>query len=258
MTEAGTGAPAAPAMGVVQKLVGVLFSPGKTFEAIAAAKPGWDWVVPMILLAVCVTVYQSIATPRFDKEGAIAETMAKIDANPRIPADQKAGIEERVRGQFEMGEKPVMRVVGVVVMLLPAFLVSFMYWGIAKAFGKTPKYMQLVAGYSWCLVVPAIYWLLTALVVMPRDKLGLFETQNMLLLKSNAGAFMGPDSGAALVTLLSFVDVFVIWGLALRATMLEKIVGFGKGGAWAVAGTLLGLWVLIRAGLAALGQMFGG
>ena len=257
MTEAGPGAPPAPEIGVFQKLVGVFFSPGKTFEAVAA-KPGWDWIVPMIVLAACVTLYQSIATPRFDKEGAIAETMAKIEANPRIPENQRAGIEDRVRSQFEMSEKPVMRVIGVVTMLLPPFVVGLIYWGIAKAFGKNPKYLQLVAGYAWCLLAPAVYWLLTALVVMPRDKLGLFETQNMLLLKSNPAAFMGPDSAAAIVTLLSFVDVFVIWGLFLRATMLEKVAGFGKGGAWAVAGTLLGLWVLIRAGLAALGQMFGG
>lgn len=252
-----SAAPAAPEMGVLQKLVGVIFSPGKTFAAIAA-KPGWDWVVPLILLALCVSVYQTVTTSRFDKEGAIAETMAKIEANPRIPADQKAGIEQRVRGQFEMGEKPLWRIVGVVAMMIPVFLVGLIYWGAARAFGKRPGYMQLVAGYSWCLVATAIYWLLTAVVVLPRDKLGLFETQNMLLLKSNPAAFMGQGSGAGLVTLLSFVDVFVIWGLVLRSTMLEKVAGFSKGASWAVAGTLLGLWVLIRAGLAALGQMFGG
>ena len=258
MTESGIGAPAAPGMGVVQKLVGVLFSPGKTFEAIAASKPGWDWLVPIVLLMLCAVVYQSVTTPRFDKEGAIAETMAKIEANPRIPAEQKQEIAKNVRGQFEMGEKPLWRVVGALAMLIPVFAVSLIYWGIAKAFGKTPTYMKLVAGYSWCLIAPAIYWLLTAAVVFPRDKLGLFETQNMLLLKSNPAAFMGPDSGAAIVTLLSFVDVFVIWGLFLRATMLEKVAGFKTGAAWGVAGTVLGLWVLIRAGLAALGQMFGG
>jgi hypothetical protein len=69
---------------------------------------------------------------------------------------------------------------------------------------------------------------------------------------------MGQGSNIGLVTLLSYVDVFVLWGLYLRATMLEKVAGFGKGSSWAVAGTVLGLWILIRVALAALGQMFGG
>ena len=257
MTEAGTGAPSAPSMGLVEKLTGIFFSPAKVFAAVAG-KPGWDWIVPLVFLAVCVLTYQGILQKRFDKEAAISETMAKIEANPRIPADQKAGIEERVRGQFEWGEKPIGKVISVLTMLVPVFVVPLLYKGISAAFGLKAGYMKLVAGYAWCMVVTGLYWLLGGVVALPRSDIPLFEMQHMLVLKSNPAAFMGQASSVALVTMLSFVDVFVIWGLFLRATMLEKVAGFGKGASWAVAGTVLGLWILIRAALAALGQMFGG
>lgn len=257
MTEAGTGAPTAPSMGLVEKLTGIFFSPAKVFAAVAG-RPGWDWAVPLVLLAVCVLTYQAILQTRFDKEAAIAETMAKIEANPRIPAEQKAGIEKQVRGQFEWGEKPLGKVISVATMLVPVFFVPLLYKGIAAAFGLKAGYMKLVSGYAWCMVVTSLYWLLGGIVALPRSDIPLFEMQHMLVLKSNPAAFMGQGSSVAIVTILSFVDLFVIWGLFLRATMLEKVAGFSKGASWAVAGTVLGLWILIRVALAALGQMFGG
>ena len=55
---------------------------------------------------------------------------------------------------------------------------------------------------------------------------------------------------------ITSVVAVVLGVIGMRACAPGGVARRGRG--FAVAGTVLGLWVLIRAGLAALGQMFGG
>jgi hypothetical protein len=85
----------------------VLFSPAKTFESIAR-KPGWDWVIPMVLLMAGVVILQSIAVPKIDVDEAVAQQMKvteKMMGN-EIPADKRDEIEEQIRDQFDAAEAP--------------------------------------------------------------------------------------------------------------------------------------------------------
>jgi hypothetical protein len=63
------------------------------------------------------------------------------------------------------------------------------------------------------------------------------------LIKANPTLFFSGKDMPVLTTLLSTIDVFVIWGLVLAAIGLHKIGKISKGSAWAIVliVTLFGL-----------------
>src|SRR4030095_4048735 len=93
-------------MGVVQRLLGVFTSPSKTFEDIAA-RPGWDWLVPVALTIACFVVLQSLALPKIDTEQAYKDQMklmSKFTAN--MNDAQREEFERRTREGIEAQKKP--------------------------------------------------------------------------------------------------------------------------------------------------------
>jgi hypothetical protein len=96
---AGTSTPPlGPEPGALARVFGVFMSPAKTFESIAR-KPGWDWLVPVVLLMVASFIAQSAMLPKMDVDEAVKTQMKFIDkmAKGSIPAEKRAEIEQKTR-----------------------------------------------------------------------------------------------------------------------------------------------------------------
>jgi hypothetical protein len=137
------------------------------------------------------------------------------------------------------------------------FLVPLIYHGAAAAWGKSGRYPAVLSAYAHAQVPTLIRGALTVAIAYPRDKL---DPEGMArLLKSNVGAFLDPESTPkALLALLTNLDIFDLWAVALAAIALPRVTRLSQGAATAV---VVGLWlvyVLIVTGLAALGAAFGG
>lgn len=250
----------APEMGVVARLTGVLFSPAKTFESIAR-KPGWDWLVPVVLVMAAFFVSQSATVTKIDVDGAVKAQMKFVDkmAKGNLTEAKRAEIEEQTRAGIEKGKSPVRRALNTLFVFIPVFFVPLVYFGITAAFGKKAKYLTVVAGYAYTQVIQVFPQLLTAVVAWPLKTLDAQDVQFARVLKSNVGAFLDFETTSkAVLALASSVDVFDIWAFFVGSIALSKTTKLTPGGArWAVGG-VWGVYILIKMALGGVLSAFMG
>ena len=241
-------APGGEDLGPVARLTGVLFSPGKTFEAIAR-KPGWDWLLPVVLVMAAFFAMQSATVPKIDVDDAVKTQMKFIDkmAGGDMPEAQRAEVERQTREGFEKGKSPVRRALTTLLVLIPVLFVPAVYHGLAAAFGKKTKYMTVLSGYAYTQVIQVVPLLLTAVVAWPRDMLDAMDVQFGRVLKSNVGAFLDFDTTSkAVLALTSSIDVFDIWAFLVGSIAVSKTTRFSAGGARLVVGGVWGAYILVK------------
>lgn len=234
-------------MGVVQRLIGVYTSPSKTFEDIAA-RPGWDWLVPVGLIIAGFLVLQSLAVPKIDMEQAFKDQMKMMERfSANMNDAQKAEMEKNVREGLEAQKNPGRRAVGALFIVAFVLVVPAIYRGIAAAFGKKATYKRLLAGYAYTWMIYLIPMLLTILIVATRSEVDPNELQFARLLKSNLAAFLDYETTSKpLLAILSSVDVFDIWGYIVGSISVSKMTDFTRKGAYAVVGSVWGLYILLK------------
>ena len=248
--------PAGQEMGAFEKLVGVFLSPAKTFASVAR-KPGSDWLVPVALLVVLVLVASFTVNPKLDVDGAVQQTMKRIEQRQPLDDAKREQIEGAVRRQMGFMVSGPGRFLTPLVVLVPLFLVPLFYHGIAAAFGASTRYMTVVAGYAWVQMVQFVKGIIGIAVAAPRSTIDFNEAQN--LVRSNLGAFLDAESTSKpLLAVATSVDLFEIWGLVLGSIMLSRTTRLSKNTATVAVVSLWVVWVLCKVAGAALGAAFGG
>jgi hypothetical protein len=241
MTESteGSSVPIGPEPGPLARVIGVFTSPAKTFESIAR-KPGWDWLVPVVLVMIASFIAQSAMLPKMDIDDAVKTQMRFIDkmAKGSIPEAKRAEIEAQTRQKMEASTKPVRRALNTLFLFIPLLLVPAIYHGLAAAFGAKTSYFKTLNGYAYTTVIQVVPLLLTAAVAFPQATLDTSDIQFFRVLKSNVAAFMPWETtNKALLGLLSSVDVFDIWAFLIGSIAVSKVTRFSpKGARWVVAG----------------------
>lgn len=249
-----------PEPGPLARLMGVFFSPAKTFESIAR-KPGWDWLVPVILIMVGSFIAQSVMLPKMDVDDAVKTQMKFIDkmAKGSIPEDKRAEIERNTRASMEAGKSPVRRILNTLFIFIPVLLVPLIYHGLAAAFNAKTSYKKVLAGYAYTWSIYLVPLLLSAVVAIPRDKLDATDIQFQRVLKSNVGAFLDFDTTSkVLLALLSSVDVFDIWAFFVGAIALSKTTRLSSAAAKYVVGGVWLAYILLKVCLALMYSAFMG
>ena len=244
-------------MGVVQRLFGVYTSPSKTFEDIAA-RPGWDWLLPVALIIAGFFALQSLALPKIDVDQAVKDQMKMMGRFAQNMTDaQRAEMEKGMREGFEAQKNPARRAVGGLVILGVVLFVPALYRGISAAFGRKATYKRLVAGYAYTWMIYLIPTVLTILIVATRSEIDPNELQYSRVLKSNLAALLDFETTSKpLLGFLSSIDIFDIWGFVVGSIAVSKMTEFTRKGAYAVVGSVWGLYTLIKVCLGAfLGLM---
>jgi hypothetical protein len=260
MSEATGGAPSGPELGTLARLTGVFFSPGKTFESIAR-KPGWDWLVPVVLLMTAFFVSQSATMPKVDVDDAVKTQMKFVDkmSGGNMDAKKREEIVEQTRLGMEKQKSPVRRGLNTLFIFIPVLIVPLIYHGLASAFGTKTKYMTVVAGYAYTQIIQVIPALLTAAVAWPQESFNLTDIQYARVLKSNLGAFLDFDTtNKAILAVASSVDVFDIWAFFIGSIALSKTTRFSPRGAKYVVGGVWAAYILLKMCLGGLYSAFTG
>jgi hypothetical protein len=249
-----------PEPGALGRVVGVFFSPGKTFESIAR-KPGWDWLVPVVLVMAAFFVSQSATVTKIDVDDAVKTQMKFVDkmAGGNLTAEKRAEIVEQTRQSMEKQKSPVRRGLNTLFIFIPVLIVPLIYHGLAAAFGAKTKYLTVVAGYAYTQVIQILPQLLTAAVAWPRETLDASDVQFARVLKSNLGAFLDFDTTSkALLAVASSVDVFDIWAFFIGSIALSKTTRFSpKGARYTVGGVWLA-YILLKVAFGGIYSAFTG
>jgi Yip1-like protein len=257
MTESTTALTPVADPSPIVKIIGVFTSPSKTFEAIAR-KPGWDWLVPMALLMLAIFVYSVIVTPRIDDAAFIQQVMKKIEANPNIPEQARDNARARMEKQFAFSKKPIGRAIGSVIFAALIFVVPAVWFAVAAMFGVRKTYLGIVACYAYVQLVQVIWWVLAAIVAIPKEGIDVFDAQLFRILKSSPGDFMSLEgNNRFLVMVASYIDPFEIVAIILGGIALSKATSFTRKGATIAVFSVWVVWVLLVACQQQLSAMFG-
>jgi hypothetical protein len=249
-----------PEPGPLARVIGVIFSPEKTFASIAR-KPGWDWLVPCFLVMAAFFVSQSATITKIDVDDAVKTQMKFVDkmAKGNLTPEKRAEIVEQTRQGFEKQKSPVRRGLNTLFLFIPVLIVPLIYHGLAAAFGAKTRYLTVVAGYAYTQVIQIFPQLLTALVAMPQEKLDNSDVQFARVLKSNVGAFLDFDTTSkAVLGMASSIDVFDIWAFFVGSIALSKTTRFSPKGARYVVGGVWLAYILLKVCLGGLYSAFMG
>ena len=214
-SESTTATPDPTPQSFFSRLIGVYFSPSETFAGMGAAPRA---LVPIIVFAIFTAITVTIISSRVPMEKLAEDQIQQaVDAGKMTPEQA----EQRREGmkKFMSISKYVIPIGGTIWAIAMLFAIAGLAKLVSVIMGIENKYMPLVSvtTYTWLavsIITTAIFLVLLAL--KPVDE---FDWTNPI--GSNLAALLtmaGVDGIRGFVKgLLSYVDVFYIWKVALIA-----------------------------------------
>jgi hypothetical protein len=224
----GSAPPApAPKPNSFQRVIGVLFSPNETFASIARQP---DWVVPLALILVVSMVSGIVFAQHVDFGAPIREAM---EQNKNVTPEQ-AERAVRIGGSVAKVITYFAPILSLIFLLIIAgfLLLAFRVLGGEGDFRQSLS----VTSYSW--MPGLIKSIIVTAIVAAR---GASATDLPTLLRSNLAFLVPMKDNPLLFTLLSKIDVFTIWLVALLVIGFSFVSKFSKAKSAAV---VVSLWVV--------------
>jgi hypothetical protein len=245
------GPPGEKKISEIGRVFGVLFSPIKTFQDIGR-KP--TWLVPLIVVIALTLISQAMVMPRYDFE-------RELDVRMEKAKEKGIQVDEKTRDmQLAVMKKagPVMGIVGPLIGIPVVYLVlALIYFAVIRLSGGALGYVGSFSVVCFTGIPGGIKGLITGFAALGRESVIGSEVQS--LVPSNPGFFLSAEKlGPFAHTLMQFLDVFGIWGLALTAIGLASVSSWTRGKSATLAIIVYVLMALLLSGLAGLGAMFGG
>lgn len=236
-----TVAEAPPASNGFKRVTGVLFAPVATFREIAA-RP--DILVPLAIIVIISIVSSIVIAPRVDFETAMREQFAQAGRNM-----SQEDIDRAVRFSTAIA-KGMMYVAPLVNIIFFAAVAGILLLGF-RLFGGEGNFKQAfsVTLYSWMPMMIAGIAMLVILIA--RGNVGAEQLNSLVM--SNLGFLVDMKENPVAYALLSSIDVFSLWTLALFVIGFSFISGLSSGKSAAIVIPLWAVLVIIKVGFAAMG-----
>lgn len=224
------------------RLIGVLVSPGKTFQSIAA-RPTWGAALAALLLAV--TALGFVTASRTDYRDVMTRSVA--ESGREVPAD---ALERQISFMEKAG--PWFSLAGSVVLIVLTLFSALLYWMAFKLLGGDFSYKSGLSVVLHAGMPVVVSILLSLPVVLSRGRLGYEDVKSGSFLQSNL-AFLAPEGSKAWVTALyASADFFAIWSLILSVIGFKAVSRLSTQAVAVTVVVISLLFVAVRVGLAAL------
>jgi hypothetical protein len=229
-----------PDQGTLARAVGIIFSPGQTFQAVVKDPR------PVIILLLCAVVIALAAgLPMFTDRGiqgaidAGVQMVERFSGQPVSP-EMYAGIEQRTR---RFGPYQAMGSVMIGVPIASMFF-SALYWFLFNAIlGGTATFKQVLGIVAHSSVIGALGAVLGAPVMYLQNSF----TQTGPFTLAAIGQMAAPSSFVS--HFLGGIGLFQIWGLIVTAMGLGVLYRRKTTG---IAVFLIGIYLVVVAGFAAV------
>lgn len=238
MSSTDTTAPSPPAGSAIARIPGTFFSPVRTLESIAR-RP--TWIAPLVLWTAVSIAFTALLGSRMDYGPAIREQLEKRN----VPQERwDAIVESQSKFAATFGYA-----IGALAPAIVVLIVAAVYLGAFKAFGWDLRFKQSLGVTSHAFLPSVLGTLLALPVAFQRDRIdprGLGD-----LVRSNLGFLVSREEAPALYSLLSSIDVFSFWVMALLVLGFSASARVSRGRAAGIVVTLWALYVLGKTGWAA-------
>ena len=217
------------------RLLSVLVSPAKTFQAIAA-RP--TWVVLMIVLVATIGLHESVKAKRTDMESMMRERLAT----------QGQLSQEQIDKQVEIGLKVSKFAPAMLAVFVPAmcFLFALIGWVALRVMGSEIGFIATLSTQLHGGVPSLLMMLFSVVVMLGRPELSSDELIRGVLMSSPA-FFVGEGGSKLLKGFLAAFDLFALWGVWLTAQGYRIVGRVSPAVAWTVAIAAWSLGAVFRA-----------
>lgn len=218
-------------MSEVATLGNIFLEPGKTFEDLRRK--------PRFILAFVIIAILSVGFFAAFQQKLGEDRMRRFIAtqNERNPQMQAASAEQKEQAVSIALTIQKVTTYALPVILAIAFLLGgLLYWLGSKAMGGSARFTHGLSVFLYSSLPPTVVAQIANFIILflkPADEIDIAASQRGLV-NANPTLFFDGKEMPVLTTLISTIDVFVIWGLVLAAIGLRKVARISSGSAWAV------------------------
>lgn len=236
---------AAVQMNPLLRFINIFHSPREVFKSLSGSK--WAWIAPIILIFVTMTItYPFIKDIMADEQALMMENNPLLD---RLPESQRQQIIEE---QAESVRNPTIltragKLIGLTVAVLIVGAILLLLGNLIL--GGSAKYYDMlnVCSFSFMVLIPSE--IIKTPIIAAQETLDIRTSLAIILPSESYMSFAHIFLGMA-------TDIFVMWIVATIVIGMSVVlprVSMAK-----IAGWLIGIWLLISAGLSLAISFFTG
>lgn len=240
-----------PEMSEAATLFNIFIEPGRTFEDL---RRNPRFLLATLIISILTTAYVFGLYYKVGDEGYRRFIVEQIDKSPQADSLNNEQKNNAVNMQMTIGK--VVRYTMPVFVIISIAFGALLYWLGSKVFGGNGNYLHAVSVWVYSTIPPAIVSSLAGVVVFflkSADEIDIAASQRGLV-QANLSVLFDGKSMPILVTLISVLDLFAIWGWILAAIGLQKTNKISSGSAWAI--TII--FALIMVSFRLIGAAFSG
>ena len=195
-------------IGAFGRVLGVLFSPGKTFEDIVK-KP--SWMLPIVLTTILSIAVSFSIDQRINWRDFMSQQIEKNPRAAQMSAEQK-------QQQIEGGAKfsPAFTYgIGLLGPILGALVVSLVMWGAYSLLGGASTNFGTAFSITSHAFLTGLISSPLFILILYLKPYGTADLENPIA--ANLAAFLPDESAKWLVALCKSFDIFTFWTLVLLA-----------------------------------------
>ena len=220
-----------PEMSEIGTIFNIFLEPGKTFLDLRK-KP--RFIIAAVITAILSTVLVIGVQQKLGDDRIRRFITTQAEQNPQfanLPEDQK---KTTIDLQLTISKIAgyAFPVVAIIIFLIGAIF----YWVGNKVLGGSGSYLQALSVWIYSSFPPTVVGSVLNFIVLllkNADDIDIANSQRGLI-SANPTAFFDGKSMPVLTTLISTIDVFVIWGIVLAVIGLQKTMRMSAGSAWGV------------------------
>jgi hypothetical protein len=225
------------------RIIGVFFSPGKTFEDIVR-KPGW--LLPVVILTILSIGVSVAINQRINWRDFMNQQIEKSPRAAQLSAEQK---QQQIEGgvKFAPISTYVFGSVGPIILVL---LVGALMWGAYSLLGGASTNFSTALGITSHAFLTGLVSSPLLILILYLKPYGTADLDNPLA--ANLAAFLPDESAKWLVALGKSIDLFTFWTLILLAIGFAAVNPKKLKGAkpFTIAFTVWAVFVVCRVGWA--------
>jgi Yip1 domain len=245
---ASPSSPEAAPLSEVARIINTFIAPSKTFTDLRRSAMWW---APFLLMAIISTAFVYAVD---QKIGFRKVTENQVQMSPKqsaqldnMPADQR----EQQMQQRTTGTKFISYFFPAVTLIIWLIIATVLFATFKFAAGADVTFKASLAIVIFAALPGALKTLLAMASVLAGMSPDSFSFQNPVA--TNPGYFLNPADNVFLYSILSSLDIFLIWTLILTAIGFMSVSKVKRGTAFAI---VFGWWVLFTLIGAGLGAKF--
>lgn len=229
-----------------QRLINIFFAPSKTCTDL---RRNASWWAPFLIIAIVALLFVYVVDQKvgFQKvsENMIQLQPKQADRIDRLPADQR----QKVMQQQATVTRIISYAFPMIALVFYAIFAAVLFATLKFGASADLKYKTLFALIVYTRLPQLLATLLAIVSLLAGVSGDGFNLENPAA--TNPGYFVAPDGSAVLRALLTPLDIFTLWTLALTAIGITCISRVKRGTAFAVVFGWFAVVVLAKVVLAA-------